>query len=175
MNIERTRAICPRSSICRNQKLKGTCISYIVNNDLFSIVHNIWIYVYITKRYMYVSSEKSVYISEENGAILNFFFCCLHHGVVLWSSSWKGFTAAYISGEVFSLFLKMFTWNHVHVLECVHYTYTCTCTCLYTCTWSLQHAWNIRHLQNVSDKIMFTAFLKNKGNVWIRTFGFKLN
>lgn len=80
-----------------------------------------------------------------------------------------------ISGEVFSLFLKMFTWNHVHVLECVHYTYTCTCTCLYTCTWSLQHAWNIRQLKNVSDKIMFTAFLKNKGNVRIRTFGFKLN
>lgn len=33
------------SSIRRNQKLKGTCtaISYIVNNDLFPIVHDICI------------------------------------------------------------------------------------------------------------------------------------
>lgn len=119
MNIERTRAICPRSSICRNQKLKGTCISYIVNNDLFSIVHNIWIYVYITKHYMYVSSEKSVYISEENGAILNFFFCCLHHGVVLWSSSWKGFTAAYNIRRSFQFIPK-----NVYMEPC-----TCTWVC----------------------------------------------
>lgn len=59
--------------------------SKAILNDLFPIVHNICT-VYNKMLHACVI-RKSSYISEENGAILNVFFCCLHHRVVLWTTS----------------------------------------------------------------------------------------
>lgn len=103
-------------------------------NSKAHVFHTLKIMTCFSKYIIYVYNKmlhacvtrKSSYISEENGAILNVFFCCLHHRVVLWTTSWKGFTGFNIRRNFQfipkNVYMQPWTWvrlsvsiTHIHV------------------------------------------------------------